>query len=667
METVTLFEWAVGAIFVGFNAYRRYNNPTSNRATTTFQNFITYFVFYLLSMLTLYVFFGALFDSSPETIGALYGLLTGQMSATLPAQLSSLSAPMLSALFLTTLLPSLPWLSKFDTALLNKFWERGHIPTHVNKMAAAMRRAPFNFSPGQISRLQKKTLSMNTEFDQLELDQGINLDFRWARINALLDSIADWKDEDSIRLLRFLRENETTFNHLHERLEEINRDFCELKTASAEPHILQKLQHYLDKSIAELFRDTTLFVAKASCMAELSESGRSSLISQLGFEGGSQGRDRLSSSQVAGALLAILLTFLAVSVVQELSKPAEFRRFGSVGFMTFLMFFTYGAALLIALELKCKRGMGYNELTRRRSWAAYFIVGLITAASWFIVTVSYRYILNMLSGMDSLNNLESVYTSIRWSYPYALQSLALAVSISWILDYHQSRDLTGILPYRQRLFDVFFAMSALSIATVIAFYWMEGIGWFEGLGTKDPQYRGRISIGWMVLKGAAVGGVIGWLVPMWFNLNRMKAPDQIAGRLIAMNKAGLSREIRSLAPNELIKAVAAVGATVAAIDGDISRSEKDVYQIICSHLAGLPSADVDIDAAEKEFDRCIELIEAGELELEVRLKRLKDLPLLSALMPFIASSIAFADGIYMKQERLIVEKIQLTVQLPELV
>ena len=666
METVTLFEWAVGAIFVGFNAYRRYNTPATNRATTTFQNFTTYFIFYLLSMLTLYVFFGALFDSSPETIGALYGLMTGQMNASLPSQLSSLSAPMLSALFLTTLLPSLPWLSKFDSALLNKFWERGHIPTHVNKMAAAMRRAPFNFSPGQIARLHKKAATLDIDFERLALNQGVNLDFRWARINALLDSIADWRDEDSIRLLRFLREHDTDFNALQERLDEINRDFSELKSASAEPHILQKLQHYLDKSISDLFRDTTLFVAKASCMAELSESGRNSLISQLGFEGGSHGRDRLSSSQVASALLAILFTFLAVSVVQELSKPVDFRRFGNVGFMTFLMFFTYGAALLIALELKCKIGMGYNELTRRRSWAAYVIVGLITAASWFIVTVSYRYILNMLSGMDSLSNLESVYTSIGWSYPYALQSLALAVSISWILDFHQSRELTGRLPYRQRLFDVFFAVIALSIASLLAFYWMEGIGWFEGLGTKDPQYRGRMSLGWMVLKGAAVGGVIGWLVPTWFNLNRMKAPDQIAGRLISMNRQGLSREIRSLAPKELIEAVAAVGAAMANIDGEVSRSEKDVYQIICSHLAGLSSSDVDIDAAEKEFDRCLELLHANELALETRLQRLKDLPLLSALMPYIASSIAFADGVYMKQERLMVEQIQRQTHIPQL-
>jgi tellurite resistance protein len=658
METVTLFEWAVGALFVGVNAYRRYNTPSSNRESTTFQNFITFFFFYLITVLTLYVFFGALFDSSPETIGALYGLMIGQMNATLPEELANLSSPMLSALFLTTLLPSLPWLSRYDKALLNKFWERGHIPNHVQKMAAAMRRAHFNVSPGQNRQLRMRCQSLSIDFETLELEKSTNIDYHWARLNVLLESMADWKQDDSGRLRGFMKEHSDEFNKLLESLESINGEFSELKSEQLEDHILSKIEKYLNKSIAEVFRDSTVFVAKATCVTELSESGRSSRISQLGFEGGSQGRDRLSSGQIAAALLAILVIFMTVSIAQELAKPVEYRRFGNVGFMTFLMLFTYGTALLIAIDLKCRAGMGYNELTRQRTWSAYFWVGIITASSWLLVTLSYRYILNMLSGDNSVTNLDDVITSLSWSYPYALQSLALAVSISWILDYHQSLGLSGRLTWQQRVFDMGIAMAALAAVSIVAFYWMEGIGWFEGYGTKDIEYRGRISLGWTVAKGVAVAAVVGWLVPMWFNLNRLKAPDQIAGRLIAMNKKGLSREIRRLEPNQLISAVAAVGASVAYLDNTVRRSEKDVYQIICSHLAGLPSSDVDVDAAEKELDSCLELIEKDELELEKKMNLLSGMPLLSALMPFIASSVAFADGVYLEKERLMVERIQ---------
>ena len=658
METVTLFEWFVGAIFVGVNAYRRYNTPSSNRATTTFENFNTFFIFYLITVLSLYVFFGALFDSSPETVGSLYGLMTGQINASLPGELSKLSAPMLSALFLTTLLPSLPWLSRYDQALLRKFWERGHIPNHVQKMAAVMRRAPFNFSPSQNKHLRKLCESLSINLQALDLKQCDKLDYHWARLNVLLESIAEWKQDDLGRLRNFMKENAEEFNQLVSSLEYINSEFAELKAEKLDEKILSKIERMLNKTVFESFRDTTVFVAKAVCIAELSESGRSSRISQLGFEGGSQGRDRLSAGQISGALLAILVTFLAVSVAQELAKPVDFRRFGNVGFMTFLMLFTYGAALVIALDLKCRVGMGYNELTRQRTWSAYVWVGLITGLSWLLVTFSYRYILNMLSGIESDVNLERVMTDIGWSYPYALQSLALAVSISWILDYHQSQGLSGRLTSKQRLLDMSIAMAALAVVSVIAYLWMEGLGWFEGVGTKDEAYRGRISLGWTVAKGVAVAAVVGWLVPMWFNLNRLRAPDQIAGRLIMMNKTGLSKEIRNLEPDELISVVAAVSATVAAVDNDVSRNEKDVYQIICSHLAGLPSSDVDVDAAEKEFDACFELIEKDELALDKKLGLLSDLPLLSALMPYIASSIAFADGVYLQQEREMVEQIQ---------
>ncbi len=658
MDTVTLFEWLVGAVFVGVNAHRRYSTPASNRATTTFQNFNTFFLLYLATTLIAYVSFGALFDSSPETVGALYGLMTGQITASLPGEFSKLSAPMLSALFLTTLLPSLPWLSRYDKALLQTFWELGHIPNHVQKMAAVMRRAPFNFSPSQNKHLRKLCETLSIDCQTLDLKQSDSLDYHWARLNVLLASIAEWKQDDLVRLSVFMKENAEDFNKLTESLDYINSEFAELKAEQLDEKVLAKIEKLLSKTIFEVFRDSTVFVAKAACIAELSESGRSSRISQLGFEGGSQGRDRLSARQISAALLAILIIFLLMSVAQELFKPAGVPRFGNVGFMTFLMVFTYGAALVIALFLKCRVGMGYNELTRQRTWSAYLWVGVITALSWFVVTFSYRYILNMLVGVDSDKNLEKVLIDIAWSYPYALQSLALAVSISWILDYHQSQGLSGRLTSKQRLFDMAIAMTALAIVSVIAYLWMEGSGWFEGFGTKDEAYRGRMSLGWTVAKGVAVAAVVGWLVPMWFNLNRLKAPDQIAGRLIAMNKSGLSKEIRSLEPDELISVVAAVAATMASIDNDVSRSEKDVYQIICSHLAGLPSSDVDVDAAEKEFDRCFELIEKGELELDKKLSLLNNLPLLSSLMPYIASSIAFADGVYLRQERLMVEQIR---------
>lgn len=657
MENVALFEWAVGAVFVGVNAYRRYNTPTSNRATTTFHNFVTFFLFYLVTVLAIYIILGAVFDSSPDAVAALYGMMVGAPGVSLPDGLSQLSAPMLSALFLTTLLPSLPLLSKYDQALLCKFWEKGHIPNHVNKMAASMRRAPFNFSPAQFKFLQKICRALSIDYKQLNLQHTNSLDYQWARLNVLMESLAEWKEDDTSRLREYMKQNADELKRFASSVEYINGEYKDLKAHQLEEEILSKIGTLLEKTITETFKEVTIFVAKATCIAELSESGRVSRVAQLGFEGGSRGSDRLSPRQISCALMGIMFTFLSVSVIQEFLKEPEYRKFGNVLFMTFLMLFTYGTALLIALDLKCRVGMGYNELTRQRSWMAYVWVGLITAFSWFLVTFSYRYILNMLSGVDSYENLMQTFTAVSWSYPYALQSLALAVSISWVLDHHQSQGVTGDLTVRQRFFDTGITVFALAVVSVISYMWMNGEGVFDGYGTKDAAYRGGMSMEWMVAKGVAVAAVVGWLVPMWFNKNRLNAPDQIAGRLIVMNKNGLSKEIRSLQPNELISVVAAVSAKMAAIDG-VTRSEKDVYQIICSHLAGLSSSDVDVDAAEEAFDHCLELIKSDTLELNKKLSLLAGLPLLSALIPFIASSIAFADGVYLKQEKAMVADIQ---------
>jgi len=324
------------------------------------------------------------------------------------------------------------------------------------------------------------------------------------------------------------------------------------------------------------------------------------------------------------------------------------------------MFFTYGATLIITLDLKRRPGMGYNELTEQRSWGAYLAVGVITALSWFVVSFSFRYIVNMLSGDDSLANFAKVLVDIRWSSPYALQSLALAMSLSWILDFHQSRGSVSRLTVQQRLLAVGISMASLGAASLLAYYWMEGLGWFQGYATREEAYRlsRPLPMEWIVIKGMAVAAVVGWLVPMWFRINRSKAPDQIAGRAIMMNKRGLSREIRNLEPDELVRAVAAIAASIASVDLESSRDEKSVYQVVCSHLAGLPNSDVDVDSADKEFDHCLELIERGELDLDERLKSFSNLPLLSALLPCIASSVGFADGVYLEQERQIVERVR---------
>ena len=663
MESISLIEWSVGGVFVAVNAYRRYNTPSSNRASTTFQNFSLYFFFYLLAVLTLYIFFGAVLDSSPETIGWLYSLSLGEVGSNVPLAIDNLSAPMVSALFLTTLLPSLPWLSRYDQALLNTFWDRGNIPNHVYKMAASMRRARFNFSPIQNKQLRKNCKDLNIAFMPLMTNAIPSLDFRWARVNAILNGLEGWKQDDSGRMRRFMVTKRVALNQLFKNRDEINEEFSQLKAEKLDLKVLHKIERFLDKSIAQLFLDSSVMIGQAICMTEFSESGRSARVTQLGFEGGTQGFDRLSPQQMLSGLFAIFITFLSLSIIEQFMKPVAARHFGSVGFMTLLMLFTYGSSLIIAFDLKRRVSMGYNELTQQRQWSAYWVVGAITVVGWFVVTISYRYIFNMLSGVESDANLLRVKESIQWSFPFALQSLALAIAVSWILDKHQRLGATDRLCSYQRGLDVSISVAALAAASVITYDWMAGIGPFEGYGTKEAKYLSSLSFGWLVAKGAAIGAVIGWLVPMWFHINRTKSPDQIAGRLIQMNQRRLAKEIRNLRPGDLTNVVAGVAASVAAIDLNVSRNEKDVYQIICGHLAGLPNSDVDIDSAEKEFDRCLELIDADTLVLKSRLEKLNECPLLASLMPFIASSIAFADGVYLEQERQIVEKIKKQVKL----
>jgi hypothetical protein len=48
------FEFAIGAIFVAFHAYGRFNTPNSNRSSTTRLRFVACFGLYAATLLAIY-------------------------------------------------------------------------------------------------------------------------------------------------------------------------------------------------------------------------------------------------------------------------------------------------------------------------------------------------------------------------------------------------------------------------------------------------------------------------------------------------------------------------------------------------------------------------------------------------------------------------------------
>lgn len=552
-------------------------------------------------------------------------------------------------------------------------------PAHkpVQKMARGMYRSLLKLSPQQVKKLRSWCETLQIEYDSLDLNDSTVFDYRWVSINVLLDSIEEWKQDESGRLRRFMSSHQDELSRLTGQRDELNSEYFELRAGHRDNHVKIIAEQYFGKNIATLFRDVVVFISKAISASEYFESSRRRRISQLGFEvdspgfeAGSVDIERLSSRQIVSVLLGILFITLSLSTVQKLVNPYYYRGLHNDLFISFQTTFTYGAALLIALAFILGAGTGYNGLTRQRSKSAYLSVGAFSILSWLVVSYGFPYLYDMFFwadlNEDSIDRaLNRALINIQWSYPYALQSVVFAVSLFWILDFHQSRGMTWKLTLQQRFVDVAVIVFVLGIGSAIAFSWTEGIGLFEGFATKDVRFTGHASMGWFVANNTAVGAVVALLVPKWVYNSRSKSPDQIIGRLIVMNKRRLSEEVRKLNPDELINVIAAISASIAAVDDRPSHYKKVAYQIICCHLASLPNSDVDIDSIDTEFDHYLELYGRDELQLEEKLHNFNALPLLASLLPFVASSVALADGVFLDQERDIVKLIEKHTSLTE--
>ena len=166
-----ILEWAAGGLFVCFYAYKRYNTSphniiSENRTSTTFFRFLIFLILYLLTLLVIYWLFGSFLLTSPELIAKLSpffgGAAQGVVTEGTDGDRSPIYGPILAALMLTTLLPTLPKLQLFDRWLLGIFWGLGHIPGQAFWQSEKLRRAPMTFS-----RRRKKEITIKAKYFEI--------------------------------------------------------------------------------------------------------------------------------------------------------------------------------------------------------------------------------------------------------------------------------------------------------------------------------------------------------------------------------------------------------------------------------------------------------------------------------------------------------------------
>ena len=184
----------VAGVLTAFYAGNRFATPRTLRSETTRFQYYSSYVTYVVSCIGLLMFLSWILAHKPALLSILYS------PSPIPEELKSLDAPLVAALVLTTLLPSVPVLRDIDSAMLRFFHRMGAIPLGAVRWAQRMNMAQVTISEKLVADtklyIANSTLLPDSLAAQLQPDFTLDsVRFRFTRCLALyvaLSNLSGW-------------------------------------------------------------------------------------------------------------------------------------------------------------------------------------------------------------------------------------------------------------------------------------------------------------------------------------------------------------------------------------------------------------------------------------------------------------------------------------------
>lgn len=552
-----MFEWLFGGAFVALHACARYCTPFANRYSTTFFQFYFFLVFYVVSLILIYGFVGWVLHSNPELLPAILRYLT-LFDVPIPADVSDavtkgLTVPILLALLLTTLLPSIPKLKAFDAWLRAHFWRLGNIPEEAERLAAGMAFMPYRFSASTIAAIEAEADAQGVPRDRLCYDYRQDASYGWPFATALYLVLKGWKDDSRGKYARFARDNPEPFAEV----ERIYRQCSASAKAYLQPPASavdgeQDAHHRaeLDRARDALFHATydelvvkaIGLIARCVLFAEPSAKERTERLDSLGF-GESQSASRMiGPDKYAGIFGIVIFSLVGVAIAEAIARTVIDAgsnavrpplTMGTLFFTALLTASVFASAVLAVDAAKSLLRKRHAIVLKRLSPVRVAVTaGLVAALFGLAVALGLRTLKYVIGGASSIHpkqlsncNLDSAATDwlgirvawcdMEWSSPYLLQSAAVAMAIAYLATRWSDHGLSRRRALSQ-LFDGLVAAGVLALTSIVVYFLLEGIKIDDTVvlkGTRDKASGDPLLL--FMVKGALIGFVIGILVPTW--------------------------------------------------------------------------------------------------------------------------------------------------------
>jgi hypothetical protein len=422
------WDWILSAFLVFVFARSRFHTPSEYVASTTVWQFRIAAWLYYAAMLMIFVLLARVIDNESGIIPAI-GI----------TDLPDMSAPLLAALLLTTLMPNIPLLSKVDEWLLKFFRDIGKIPAKVRRLRADLKnRNPI------ISQQIRNEISKLVESDhRLDLIRQQNLRFepdlspQWAYTKVLvlfsrierLESKEEWSSSIEV----FEHNYATTRVEFEKLTDQAARCFAlreknHLPTppapALSDP-VVECERHFKEKC-DEVYGGLCEIAAYGVLRSGRSKLHRNAMLAELGFPDVEEDERIVDPDRIIAVSFAIFIILLgSISLLGGRPKgpPHE------VLIRSMMVASIYGAAIFCTLLFKPgpgKAGSAAAKMADSRPVRMYLLAGLLSALAAWVIATAFKTLL--------FQDFSKAVGDLRFSWPWVFIPFTLAVALSALCD-----------------------------------------------------------------------------------------------------------------------------------------------------------------------------------------------------------------------------------------
>jgi hypothetical protein len=509
-------EWLIGLALILIYAQSRFNTPKSNRSSTTLYRYYFAFFCYFMSLCLLYLLLGGGISASP----AIYDLLTKGAEGATDKVEPLAGGPLLSALFLTTLLPNFPILTKVDAWLRGTFQDIGHIPREARELSGNMRRSTYVVPKHRRDEVRRYLADFPETDIRFRLDNSSQAE--WTQVTSLWLEVKSWADKK--KYSGFLESFKSDYRQIEMGYEKLCvkalKCFRWMSNCDdlGEPsfHLLKECQKDFQDQMIVLKKDLSNYIARGVLTCEITGKERRAKLEEMGFHSIADDRSPLTAHQVVTiGFIVFLFMFFGNQLFRD--TPWLISRAILISTMVATI---YGLSILLAIYLKVVWPFADIRRVGQRPVASYVVAGLLAVVLALFISLTFKFVWYR----DFLKALDDV----KMTYPWLLMSFTIAATLSCLCD-------NGVLgkkspsPWMRGLESIACAV-VLMVASWVVNRWLPQTGLPEGR-IPPLQVVAFITCG--------IGLAIGYFVPHWY---RSLPPETIADAepksLVALDAVG---------------------------------------------------------------------------------------------------------------------------------